>query len=1186
MGMAEGAGRLTLAKFSVNPIYYISTIDCIHDFKTYLGKDRPNQKRNDDTWYYWTGFKNYIMAHRNKGSTINPEDALIFNGCNPIIPSATIEDIALELSKRVVTPIEIEGIGYDSANKPAFYTAVRDALAAYRVAGVVGDPRVRIPIVIDTEHNLNKARTTLEFVDYFAVCYNKENIADPGQSFLRDFGPATVREEGDEARIYSYPEYPIDSRLGPIRVSGTIDLVGIDYGGVIAERYNAKNRVYPNSKPQAQAAFEALIKSTAPYGLAALINYCADFTKGSALPGAFSTAAVLAQLTAHLIKKRFGDQLQVLSCIRQIRYITSRGARVAYGGRERPCVFWSYDRVAIGYAILLGIPCVYELANGRIQIILPNPANADIYAGIAAALGGVQEGGACTRADVRDFSRVTADGIKSSTPFTDAINEDITCMNRYIELHFETTSVYFHPINCIQFIRFLHDSGRKGGIDVNMFHETYATLYYNDFPQLYIEGDSGVEDRIVQILRENPYMVFYSYKYKIWIAHREHAGSHTFEIHRVRPNGSTQPADLIYRFNQGTLLSFGDPIGYAAVLEGGGTSSRKKEDPVIHFLSTLSAVEKKFLLLSDNRELFTAELKTMDVPSIGYTCYDLIFFVLALVKKLRKGDNNRVVTESVGALFDILKQLKEDTFAKELTLFLNMYSKYKHEGSHSHTSEHVGVIQRLLERARRATKKMEVALSRMKDDSKMVKFIHKNLPLGILTRQYAKVQGSSRTSARVSSHITQKRLHSGPPKRGYSRSVSVKMRKTSSRSSGHRGPRGPRGPLGPPGPPPPRRKSGSDFPPGGPPGPPRERTRRFHRQQHRPRTARPRTARPRTARPRTARPRTARPRTARPRPRTATPSPWTATPRTATPRLRARDYYKRPYEYPYPYNRRVGQYPSYYTGLTPEKLQSLRLTRSTIDIPSSVFNRSRELPNLPVHLTSTRRSAALRSANVTSASARTRSAQPSSPASVPPTPRLRMEARRVMAEADAATAREAAAARRPLPSPSAVETAAAAAVEAAERAGAALGAPLTPSTAARAFSLLHTPSTAASNPGSHGSTPLIQGNEWPEPRLQMSNLSSIMSTSLPPSPGSLRRLRAAFLKDEDVGTTDPNERPPPLWRQWHRPRSQRSNSRTADNTGFLSGNALNQRSTSHFLPFEPEVARRLNGDFSATLRSE
>jgi hypothetical protein len=743
------AGRLTLDRFRENPIYYLSTIDGIHDFKTYLGKDRPNQVRQDPKFYYWKGFKNYIMSYRNIGRTIIPQETLIFNGCAPIISSATIENVALELSKATVNPA-VRKIKYTPNNKPEFYAAVSVALENYSVAGVDGDPRIRIPIVIDTEYYVNKAATTAEFVDHFAVCVNKENIADPGQSFLRNYDRATVKESGDEARVYSYPDHPIDSRLGPVTLRGNVDLVEIKYGGVIVEQYNRTHRVYPNSKSQAQGAFEKLLNVTRPYGLDKLMDYCARFNGGTALPGDFSNPAILAQIAAHLIKKRFGDQLQVLSCIRTILYITSRGAQVRYGGRDRPCVFWSYDRVAIAYAILLGIPCVYELANGDIEIYIPKVENAALYAGIIAALADVQAGGACTRENVRDFSAISKEGIVSSTPLTNHINSGPDCLNRYIELHFETTSVYFHPINCIQFMSFLHHSGRRGGFDVNMFNETYETIYNNRFPQLYIEGDGRPghwgEEKIIETLSEYNYIVFYSFKYKIWIAHGENAGTHTFEIRKLHADGSTLPTDhsmLIYRFTQGSVLSFGDPRAYSQLLEGGGSSSQKKVDPVIHFLSALSAVEKRFLVLSDNRELFTAELKGFDVPPIGYTCYETIFFVLALVKKFKKSDNRKAVTESIGSLFDILKELKEYSFAKELKLLLNMYSTYKHVTSHKHTAVHVSIIQRLVEKARIAGKKMHKALSGLKDQSKMVKLIHKNLPLGILTRQYIEAQDST-----------------------------------------------------------------------------------------------------------------------------------------------------------------------------------------------------------------------------------------------------------------------------------------------------------------------------------------------------------------------------------------------------------------------------------------------------------
>jgi hypothetical protein len=66
------------------------------------------------------------------------------------------------------------------------------------------------------------------------------------------------------------------------------------------------------------------------------------------------------------IAKRAGDQLQVLSC-RQSIYYEEFTAPIQ-------CVFWTIDRVAAAFAIMLGIPVVLQLPLKNAEIYLPNRA--------------------------------------------------------------------------------------------------------------------------------------------------------------------------------------------------------------------------------------------------------------------------------------------------------------------------------------------------------------------------------------------------------------------------------------------------------------------------------------------------------------------------------------------------------------------------------------------------------------------------------------------------------------------------------------------------------------------------------------------------------------------------------------------------------------------------------------------
>jgi len=263
-----------------------------------------------------------------------------------------------------------------------------------------------------------------------------------------------------------------------------------------------------------------------------------------------------------------------------------------------------------------------------------------------------------------------------------------------------------------------------------MFDETYIKVYNSEIPQIYIENDEP-EDQIIRNLLRDHALVFYSFKYKLYIDHVSDGKMHTFKICKTRDDGGT-PGKTIHTFNQTVL---GAPH-YEILLQEGGSASKKKEDPVIHFLAALSSVEKTSIVLSDNRELFTAELKCYDVPPVGYTCYDIIFFVKALVKKF-KGAQKSLVSESIGALFDILNELGEITLLANLKLFLNTYSEYRHLSTKKYGAQHINFIKSLLEKSKKKTREIEKTLAGFKYDlDKMVRYLDKHLPLGTLTELY------------------------------------------------------------------------------------------------------------------------------------------------------------------------------------------------------------------------------------------------------------------------------------------------------------------------------------------------------------------------------------------------------------------------------------------------------------------
>jgi hypothetical protein len=708
--------------FLTDPLHHLSHIDAIHDFKTFLGKDGATKKRNDERYHYWDGFKHYILA---MGSGQSPSFAATFNNCVRSVSAAEIENTSLKFAKDLTKPVEHKVVYKGGGRTPnQFYTDVAEHLAAYAVGG-------QIPLVVDTEYTLNSDGPKLrEFSSNFVVCKNKENFSDPGRSYMRGYG-SEASEEGAERRTYNGGD--VDTGIGDVTLSGSAGDVTIEYGGIITENYRRLDVVLPNSKGQCQGVFESLLK-TFSYTNDELLDYCGMFNTNTPFPD-YATTVLLRRIAVQFIKKRLGDQLQVASCKKRIHYkLKLGGALVYYGGAANMCVFWSYDRVAIAYAILIGVPCVLQEKNGNVTIFIPR-----------VAIGGAQKGGApCTRSLVHTEAQVNANS--SSTPIARHINSSPDCLNRYLEMHFEPDSVYYQPINCIMAIKFLINStaalmGLRVRINA-MLSETFLNTYSNTTPQLYIAGANEADDTAA--LAADPNLVFYSKKYLFYIERTNPmAGRHEFTFRRTGAGGAVPGADadkiitfsgLIPEISGNILRGENEPLENQG---GGGSSVKNKANPLIHLLSCLSSVEKKLLILSDNRELFFAEDKGCDVPYGGYSCYDMIFFIQVLVETFKTKRDKNLVIDSVGSLFQILEKLGEDKLVENLKFFLNTYSPYKHKHGKTINMKHIQLIALVVEESKKRVTKTEKAMASFDFDSdKMTKYLDDHLPIGIITRFY------------------------------------------------------------------------------------------------------------------------------------------------------------------------------------------------------------------------------------------------------------------------------------------------------------------------------------------------------------------------------------------------------------------------------------------------------------------
>ena len=691
------------AAFEREPLQYLAFLDGKHDFKALLGTDRPNQKRGApaDERHYWQTFTTSILR---SGMGLSPKYSSIFNGCPPIVTK--YEELGVENALRL-SPQTRAKFDYESSD--AFYTQLAAHLNPYKVGG-------KIPIVVDVQFSLAKDRLLNGLINNFVICKNKEHYADPGRTYKQDFGAATAIESG--ARSRTYTENILYSGLGSTIVAGEAGNVEITYGqSGVKNTYLEAQKILANSIGLCRSSFNTLLKTGDYMKRGDEINYCKLFREDKDLPGGYDMG-LTTRMAAHIIKKRLGDQLQVASCRQEISY-TQNGRETTYGG-AKPCVFWSYDRLAVAYAMLLKVPCVLQLPNKNIEVFLPRG----------------QSGGACTRLELTAAAAAGGDD-----PIVKLINTNSDCLNRYVEQHFEPGSPCYDPLNCLAVLKAfgILDAGSQ------LFTEAFAIHAYHDVPQLYVEGED-----VIARLNEDPRLAFFSAKHQVAILH----AGHEFVVYKGDAmlcsftntvlTSHLPPDQLISFFTQEGGYSKGSKTTKGSKLT---KLSKTSKGSILDLLSIMSYTEKLFLVFPDSRELFYAGDKNSFVQRGGYVCYDLIFFLKGLVKAVKQ-DNLRCTN-----LTNILKELGEDELLESAELFMSSFMDYKHSyRSSSSDTECVTAIKRILEESKKAARAVEAHMATLKTDAAMINYLDQTLPIGIINKLYKDVarQGSLKSRAKVS----------------------------------------------------------------------------------------------------------------------------------------------------------------------------------------------------------------------------------------------------------------------------------------------------------------------------------------------------------------------------------------------------------------------------------------------------
>jgi hypothetical protein len=515
--------------------------------------------------------------------------------------------------------------------------------------------------------------------------------SDPSRTAKRDFHSAEWIEVPGATRVYK------DTTIGgllDVTISGSTNSIKIEYSGggkgYLTEQYKLADRILPNSIGNCKDAFSSLLRTGDFYH--SPIDYCKMQRENTFVEEqSWGNTALLRSMAIHLMKKRHGDQFQVRSCLEAIRY--EHGGRKLIFGGEKPCVFWSYDRLAIAFAILLGVPCVHQIPNKNVKVYLPLQKS--------------QGGGACTRANVEYTATELGGNAATSKPIIDLINTSTECLKRYVDLHLEIDKVQYSPKYLINILKMK----ASAGITKSLFTEEFLYNYHWPHSQLYVKGDH--EEATIAILNANENILFYSLNHHIFILR-----DNTFlRIYRMDDRSTVAAGAEIYSFTKFVLTE----------------ESLMPRNPFLKLLKKMKQVENYMVIFSDSRERFMAEDKGHFIEHGGYTSYEMVLFFNAAVELFGRIEDKMEFCRAFHGVFHTLNALGETQLSSELLLFLNTFSEFSDNSLG--TEEAMPIIASIVTLTKAYSQEAHAAMESFGfNENNMIEYLDRHLPLGTFGR--------------------------------------------------------------------------------------------------------------------------------------------------------------------------------------------------------------------------------------------------------------------------------------------------------------------------------------------------------------------------------------------------------------------------------------------------------------------
>jgi hypothetical protein len=341
--------------------YQICLYDSIHDFSKNLDIDDHVSYKNKKFYYFKELIFNYLNQSLgfedhyslNQGRMVF-HDRTVFK-TDLTVPTSNIEDIVLfntlNIKKNFIRTTDINKINY------------------------------QMPLIIDTQSKLLKF---LNDPNKYFLCINQELICDPGSKIsYNDPKRFTLFiEKSGQKRLYKKNELPgyfdiLMEGLEQTNENNQSTKINYFYNNNLIDKYNLtlNNHIKYNT-------VEIITNN-----ILELINindiYYTDINISNAYNSFFKNKDIntginfyktsnniknninkISQYSFNIIKefskKRYGDQLQVLSCLKSIKYKNINNNKIYTVINP---YFVSIDRMAIAFAIINNINCIYDIKD-------------------------------------------------------------------------------------------------------------------------------------------------------------------------------------------------------------------------------------------------------------------------------------------------------------------------------------------------------------------------------------------------------------------------------------------------------------------------------------------------------------------------------------------------------------------------------------------------------------------------------------------------------------------------------------------------------------------------------------------------------------------------------------------------------------------------------------------------------